>query len=111
MASRSEEELQARIAGGSREPDDYEDLARVLGDTGRFEESLAVLRRALELDLPAARRARLNLGYGWCLYEWRPLEAESPARLVAAETAALLEGEGTTSEVLWLRGAAQCLLA
>jgi hypothetical protein len=67
MASRSEEELRARIAGGSREPDDYEQLAGALYATGRLEEAEAVLRRALELDLGSRDRARVSteLGCEW----------------------------------------------
>jgi tetratricopeptide (TPR) repeat protein len=110
MPGPSEEELRARIAGGSRELDDHEELARVLFDTGRFEEALAVLRRALELDLAARDRARVSMELGWGLYE-EGSEGVGQALLLARQAAALLEGETTTAEVRSLQGTLQCLLA
>jgi tetratricopeptide (TPR) repeat protein len=110
MATPSEEELRARIAGGSREPDDYEELARVLGATGRFEESLAVLRSALELELAAQDRARISMELGWGLYEEGP-RRQGEALLLARQAAALLEGQATSAEMRSLQGTVQCLLA
>ena len=104
-----ESELRRRIEKGSTELDDYWELGRLLETSGRWEELLALLRKALELTLPSSERARTLISVGWGLYE---LTGEySQAHSVAQSAISLLDREPDSTELLLLRGVAFSLAA
>jgi len=60
-----ERELRLRVANGPSDPDDYISLAYLSYWTGRFEDSVRILRDALRPALPELARAVLLDSLGW----------------------------------------------
>lgn len=110
MSEPTEEELRQWLARGSRDLDDYCDLADLLTASGRRDEALSVLETALDLPLAAIERARMCGELGWKIHD-TVLDGVNRALSLAHEAIALLAGQPDGPETLLFRGAARSLLA
>lgn len=102
------EELQARIAAGSQNHDDYFCLADLLVDIGHFDEAESCYQRALEFSRTNLQKARTSMELGWLFYETR---RESEALPLAQNAIQLLLEEPDHVNVSACRGASRSLLA
>ena len=105
----SEEELHGRIATGSRDVDDFRQLASLLTDAGETRAAIDLLEQGLALASAALDRANLVAQLAWLLYE-RTTKLER-ARVLANDGLRHLTGELETPDVLFARGVLQSLLA
>jgi hypothetical protein len=106
--SSSEARLRARLAAGSRDVDDYLDLADLLQDAARWDEALEIYEqgrgRAVEKLTKAKVTVRLSL-----LHQNR-MDRKAGASL-AREALALVRDEADALEVSLIRGCSQPVLA
>ena len=107
-ASPGEVGLRARIAGGSRDVDDYLELADVLQGASRWDEALAIYEQARGLDLQNLAKAKLTTRLG-LLHQHRMDRKAAPA--FAREALTLVRDEPDSVEVLLIRGCSQSVLA
>ena len=105
----NEEQLRRRIANGSRDPEDFGQLAGLLTDAGETETAIALLEQGLALASVALVRARLVAQLAWLLYE-RTTDVER-ARVLADEGLRSLTEAPDTPDALFARGMLQSLLA
>jgi MalT-like TPR region len=103
-----ESELREKIAGGSRNPEDYLALAGILYSTTRLDESLGILREGSRLPFPNLPRAALLTSLGWNVIYVTNNWEESLS--LGEQAVALTEGLETI-ESLIARAKAQNLIA
>lgn len=107
--SLGEPELRARIAAGSRDPEDYLELADLLKSGLGFREAMELYERSLNLNLSTIANARFawELGNLLCVVEGRNTEATA----LAQRALSLLADESASRDVLLLRGLNHGLIA
>ena len=101
-------ELRGKILAGSQELRDYRKLASILVDSGKEEEALAVLERAIGLPVPASDRAAISAEMAWILYGLSRTESAMRMAQAALSHAAKLPD---TAETLMIRGLSYATLA
>jgi len=109
LSRANEDELRRRIVNGSREPDDFRQLAGLLTTAGQTGAALDVLEQALMLPLDTVARAEILAQLAWLLRE-RTTQIDR-ARMLADNGLTCLAGEPETPEGLFARGMLQSLLA
>lgn len=104
----AEKELREKIAAGSQDPDDYRNLTDLLMPSGRYDEAIAVYRRALTLPVAGFKKAQLSMELGWTYYD---IGQQAQAAPLARKALSLLSTEPESAEVLYCLGASQALLS
>ena len=61
----AEKELRQKIEVGSQDPDDYRNLTDLLFPSGRYDEVITLLQKALTLPLTVFKKAQLSMELGW----------------------------------------------
>ncbi len=104
----AEEKLQQKIAAGSQDPDDYRDLADLLGPRGHYADAIALYQRALTFPLTGFKKAQLLMELGWIYYE---IGERAQAAPLAREALSLLSSEPQNAEILYCLGSSQAVLS
>jgi tetratricopeptide (TPR) repeat protein len=93
---------------GSRDADDYVDLAHLAADASRFDEAIKLYETALTLVSTGIERAKISADLGWVLFEAdQPLKAQE----LAEQAILLCTNEPTEPQVLFIKGSSQALVA
>lgn len=100
--------LRARIAAGSRDVDDYLELADLLQGVSRWDEALRIYEQARGLGLQNVAKAKLTVRLG-SLHQNR-MDRKAAAAF-AREALTLVRDEPDSVEVLLIRGCSQSVLA
>lgn len=104
----SEAELRARLAAGSKDADDYFQLADLLKGASRYEEAVQIYEQALTLEVSKIEKAK----FAWALGELREAMGDSAgAARLARQALALLSDVPPSGDTLLLRGLSHSLLA
>jgi tetratricopeptide (TPR) repeat protein len=106
--ARDEDRLRHRISAGSQNPEDYVDLAGLVADRFYYDEAINLYETAIALISTSIWRARVSVDLGWVLFEANQC---SKAEELADKIVSLVVTEPTSSEVLFIKGSAQALLA
>lgn len=102
------EELRRKIAGGSKNAEDYGNLGYVLFARGHSEEAISFYEQALNLASQNFQKAELSVELGWLFYE---VGRRTQAQTLAENAITLLSNQGDTKEVLTCRGGSHALIA
>jgi tetratricopeptide (TPR) repeat protein len=107
-AANNEAILRQRISTGSRDSQDYVNLAHLLADASRYDEAVELYKTAITLAPTNFDRAKMFADLGWALFEaGQPLGAGE-----AAEKAlVLIANEPAIAQLLLIRGSSQVLIA
>jgi tetratricopeptide (TPR) repeat protein len=106
--AQDERALRGKILAGSQDLRDYRKLASILVESGKEEEALAVLERAIGLPVPASDRAAISAEMAWILYGLSRRECAMTMALAALSDTAQ---SPDTAETLMIRGLSYATLA
>jgi len=103
-----EQDLRTKILSGSQDLRVYRALVEILMDSGRENETLAVLEKALDLPLSDIDRSAISAQVAWILYG---LGRTDRAITMAKTALTHVEGETDLRQVLMIRGLSHATLA
>ena len=98
---RDESTLRQRISRGSRDPEDYVDLAHLLADLSLYDESIELYKTAIHLASTNIHRAKISADLGWVLFEAGQLSSGEES---AEKALSLVADEASGSERLLIEG-------